>query len=179
MSEEFKNKNRIAKEQEVAELTEKIGKASSVVLADYKGLSVKEVTELRSLLRENGVESRVAKNTLINLAIKDMDLEDLKPYLNGPTAIAISYDNPVAPAKMITEFNKKTKKLEIKAGVVEGRFIDENGVKDLASLPSKEELIAKTLGTLNAPITSFVSVLSGTVRNLLYALNAIQEQKAE
>lgn len=166
------------KKQVVQELTEKVKSAQSIVLADYRGLTVEQDTALRNALRTAGVEYKVVKNTLTSLAMKANGLEGLDSYLNGPTAMAISSTDAIAPAKVLSEYAKKFEKLELKAGVVEGKVIDVNGIKALAELPSREVLIAKMLGSFNAPITGFVNVLNGNVRGLVVALNAIAEQKA-
>lgn len=162
----------------VAELTEKVKSAQSLILADYRGLTVEQDTALRNALRAAGVEYKVVKNTLTALAMKENGLEGLDSFLNGPTAMAISSTDAVAPAKVLSEFAKKFEKLELKVGVVEGKVIDLNGIKALAELPSREVLIAKVLGGFNAPISGLVNVLNGNMRGLVVALNAIAEQKA-
>jgi large subunit ribosomal protein L10 len=167
------------KKKIVKELTQKIKESKAMVLTDYRGLTVEQDTELRTALRKAGVEYRVVKNTLTRFAIKENGLEGLDPYLNGPTAIAISDTDPVAPAKVLSEYAKKYEKLELKAGVVEGRIIDINGIKSLADLPPREVLIAKVLGGFNAPLAGLVNVLNGNIRGLVVALNAIAEQKAQ
>jgi len=165
------------KAQVVAEIKEKLTGYSSAILIDYRGLTVEEVTQLRKEFRNNGVDYKVYKNTLTEIAAKEVGLDDLIPFLKGPTAIAFGVKDPVAPAKVLTESMKKLKKMEFKAGVVEGKVIDVNGIKALAELPSREELIAKMLGSMNAPISGLVTVLGGTIRSLLYALNAVKEKK--
>jgi large subunit ribosomal protein L10 len=165
------------KKEVVKALTEKISAAKALVLADYRGLTVEQDTELRSALRKAGVEYKVVKNTLTKFAAKENGLEELDPFLNGPTALALSDSDPVAPAKVLSEYAKKYDKLELKVGVVEGKVIDINGIKALADLPPREVLIAKALGGLNAPISGFVNVLNGNIRGLVVALNAIREQK--
>ena len=165
------------KKQVVTDLTEKIKSAQSIVLADYRGLTVEQDTELRNALRNAGVEYKVVKNTLTSLAMKESGIE-LDDFLTGPTAMAISSADAVAPAKVLAEFSKKFEKLELKVGVVEGKVIDIDGIKALAELPSREVLIAKVLGGFNAPISGFVNVLNGNMRGLVVALNAIAEQKA-
>jgi len=167
-----------SKKKLVEEIKEKISESQGIVLVDYRGLNVEEDTELRNQFRKAGVEYKVYKNTMMRFAFKDLGLEDFNKYLVGPSAIAYSKD-PVAPAKITNEFAKKHKNLEIKAGVVDGKVIDINGVKSLADLPSKEVLVAKVLGGLNGPISGFVNVLQGNMRNLVYALNAIAEQKQQ
>lgn len=166
------------KKEIVNELTEKIKAAKAIVLADYRGLTVEQDTELRSALRKAGVDYKVVKNTLTRFAAKENGLDGLDSFLNGPTAMAISTNDPVAPAKVLAEFAKKYDKLELKVGVIEGKVIDVNGVKALAELPPREVLIARVLAGFNAPITGFVNVLNGNIRGLVCALNAIAEQKA-
>jgi large subunit ribosomal protein L10 len=168
---------RIAKEQVVNEIKEKFQRAEAVVLVDYRGLNVAEVTELRKRFREAGADYKVYKNTLMTRALTELGIEGLNPYLTGPNAIALGYDDPVVPAKIISEFAKDHDKLEIKAGMISGKVIGAEGIKSLASLPSKEVLVAQVLGGLNAPITGLVNVLQGNIRNLVYALNAIAEKK--
>ncbi|HHY82847.1 MAG TPA: 50S ribosomal protein L10 [Clostridiales bacterium] len=165
------------KAQVVAEIKEKLTGYSSAILIDYRGLTVEEVTQLRKEFRNSGVDYKVYKNTLTEIAAKEVGLDGLIPFLKGPTAIAFGVKDPVAPAKVLTESMKKLKKMEFKAGVVEGKVIDVDGIKALADLPSREELIAKMLGSMNAPISGLVTVLGGTIRSLLYALNAIKEAK--
>lgn len=170
--------NRLAKEQIVNEIKEKLENAVSLVLVDYRGLNVEEVTELRKKSREAGVEYKVYKNTLMTRALKELGIEGLESYLEGPNAIAFGYDDPVTPAKIISEFAKGHEKLEIKAGMVEKKLLSLEEVKALADLPSKEVLVAQVLGGLNAPITGFVNVLQANIRNLVYALDAIREKKS-
>ncbi|MDI6785175.1 MAG: 50S ribosomal protein L10 [bacterium] len=150
----------------INDLRNKLDSASLSILTDFRGLNVKEISELRNRLRDNGVEYKVIKNTLVKLAVKDINLSSLNEYLIGPTAIAIDANDTVSLAKTLIEFNKKYKKLEIKAGILQGHIIEANKVKDLASLPSKEVLLAKLAMTLNSPM-----------RGLLICLEAIKEQK--
>lgn len=164
------------KVQLVQEIKEKLSSSSSSVLIDYKGITVEEANELRKECREAGVDYKVYKNTLITIAARELGLEELEPHLVGPTAIAFGLEDPVAPAKVLSSNIDKLKKMEFKAGVLEGEVIDKETVEALAKLPSKEELIAKMIGSLNAPVYGVANVLSGTMRSLLYALNAIIEQ---
>lgn len=166
-----------AKIQNVEEIKEKIEKAQAVVLVDYRGLNVEELTELRSKYREAGIDYKVYKNTMMRFAFKDSGLEKFNEFLKGPSAIAFGYDDPVQAAKITSEFAKEHGKLEIKAGIVDGEIIDVDGVKSLASLPSREVLIAKALGGINAPIQGFANVLQGTIRSLATVLNAIAEEQ--
>ena len=143
----------------VAEISEVIKDAQSVVLVDYRGLTVEEDTALRKQLREAGVNYKVYKNTLMNFAFKGTDFEALAPYLNGPSAIAVSTEDATAPARVLAEFAKKAKNLEIKAGVVEGTFYDAKGMQAVADIPSRDVLISRLLGSLQSPITNFARVI--------------------
>ena len=143
----------------VAEISEVIKDAQSVVLVDYRGLTVEEDTALRKQLREAGVNYKVYKNTLMNFAFKGTDFEALAPYLNGPSAIAVSTEDATAPARVLAEFAKKAPKLEIKAGVVEGNYYDAKGMEAISSIPSRDVLISKLLGSLQSPITNFARVI--------------------
>jgi large subunit ribosomal protein L10 len=161
----------------VGDISSKMKAAKAMVFADYRGLTVEQDTELRNALRKAGVEYKVVKNTLTRLAANENGLEGLDSFLNGPTAMASSDKDPVAPAKVLNEYAKKYEKLELKVGVVEGKIIDIDGIKSLADLPSREVLIARVLGGFNAPISGFVNVLNGNLRGLVVALKAIADQK--
>lgn len=174
----MKEKTLRVKSQNVEEIKEKIGKAQSVVLVDYRGLNVEQLTELRSQYRNANVDYKVYKNTMMRIAFKDLGLENFNEFLKGPSAIAFGYDDPVGAAKITAEFAKTNPKLEVKAGIVDGKVIDVDGVNSLASLPSREVLVAQVLGGLNAPIQGFANVLQGTIRSLAIVLNAIAEEKA-
>lgn len=170
-------KSKSEKEVLLQELKEKFEGSKVAVFADYRGLNVAEATKLRRRLREAGCEFKVAKNTLTSLATKQIGLEGLDPYLEGPMAIAFGTD-PVAPAKVLSEFIRETKKMEIKAGVLEGKVIDARGVKELAELPPREVLLARVLGGMQAPLYGFAGVLQGTLRSFVYALEAVRKQRA-
>ena len=165
------------KREVIDSISNRMKAAKAMVFADYRGLTVEQDTELRRALREAGVEYKVVKNTLTRFAAEENGLEELYPHLTGPTSMASSDTDPVAPAKVLSEFAKKFDKLELKIGVVEGKIVDVDGIKALAALPSKEELIARALGGFNAPISGFVNVLNANIRGLVVALNAIAEQK--
>ncbi len=165
------------KEAIVQLMKEKLESSTAVILTDYRGLNVKEVTELRKKLSEAGVEYKVIKNTLTLLGARQAQIEGLEDYLKGPTAAAFSVADPVAPAKVISEFMKTHKNLEIKAGILKGKVIGLEDVKALANLPSREVLLAQLLGGMKAPINGLVNVLAGNIRNLVYVLNAIREAK--
>ena len=144
----------------VQEISENIKDAQSVVVVNYLGLTVAEDTELRKQLREAGVVYKVYKNTLVNFAIKGTAFESLADCLEGPNAFAISTTDAPAPARILAKFAKTAPALEIKAGVVEGTFYDENGMKAIAAVPSREELLSKFLGSIQSPITNFARVLN-------------------
>jgi large subunit ribosomal protein L10 len=154
------------KVQLVEEITEKFRGSVSTIVTDYRGLNVAEVTELRKKLRDAGIEYRVLKNTMTRRATAVIGLSDLDTALAGPTAIAFSASDVVAPAKILNDFAKTHKNLEIKGGVVEGRVISSAEVQDLANLPSREGLISMFLSVLQAPL-----------RNMAYAVKQIADQK--
>ncbi|NME84227.1 50S ribosomal protein L10 [Clostridium sp. SM-530-WT-3G] len=162
------NNNRTLKEAKVAEIKEKLQKANSVVINKYQGLTVEEDTLLRKNLREAGVEYKVYKNTLVTIAAKELGLEGIVEYLEGPVSMAFGYEDVTVAARVLNDFAKDHKKLELKAGIVEGEIYDEAKIKQLATIPSKEVLIAKLLGSIKSPIASFARVI-----------NAIAESKAE
>ncbi len=164
----MQSKNRSLKEAKIAEIKEKLQKSQGIVLSEYQGLTVEEDTELRKALREAGVEYRVYKNTLVLLAAKECGIEGLDQYLQGPISIALGYEDPTAPARVLSNFAKNHKKLQLKAGVIEGQLFGEAQINEIASIPSKEILIAKLLGSFKAPLS-----------NLAYLLNAVAEKKGQ
>ena len=144
----------------VDEISETIKGAQSLVVVDYRGLTVAEDTQLRKKLREAGVSYKVYKNTLVNRAIAGTEFESLKDVLEGPNAFAVSADDATAPARVLAEFAKTAPNLEIKAGVVEGTFYDADGMKAISSIPSREVLLSKLLGSLQSPIANLARVLN-------------------
>jgi len=166
------------KKQMVADLSAKLKNAAGGVLVNYQGITVEQDTKMRTELREAGVEYFVFKNTLARLAVKDCGYDGLIPVLEQMTAIAVSENDPVAPAKILSTYADKIPTFNIKAGFVEGEVIDEQRVIQLATLPSKEELVAKVLGSLQAPIYGLVTVLNGNLRGLACVLQAIHDKKA-
>lgn len=148
------------KQPVVEEIANAIKGAQSVVLVDHRGLTVEKDTELRRQLRAEGITYKVYKNTLLNFAFKGTEFEALAPYLEGPSAIAISTTDATAPARVMCKFAKTADKLEIKAGVVEGKVFDAEGIQKISAVPSKEELISKLLGSLQSPITNFARVMN-------------------
>ncbi len=149
----------------IQEISDNVKDAQSVVVVDYRGLTVAEDTKLRKELREAGITYKVYKNTMMNFAFKDTDFESLSDVLEGPSAIAISKDDATAPARILSKFAKEAEALEIKAGVVEGTFYDANGMKAIASVPAREELLSKLLGSLQSPIGNFARVLKQIAEN--------------
>lgn len=144
----------------VEEISACIKDAQSVVLVDYRGLTVEQDTRLRKQLREAGVTYKVYKNTMMNFAFKGTDFEGLAPYLEGPSAVAVSTSDATAPARVLCKFAKEATKLEVKGGVVEGVVYDANGIADIAKIPSREELISRLLGSMQSPITNFARVMN-------------------
>lgn len=163
----------------VAELKDLLSSSKGAVLVDYCGLTVAEDTELRSKMREAGVKYMVAKNNFIRIAAKEAGIEGLDAYLEHNTAVAFSAEDPVAPAKILNDFSKDHKALEIKAGILDGKVIALDEVKALAELPSREELLAKLVGSMQAPISGLVNVLQGTIRNFVYTLEAVRQKKEQ
>ncbi|MDO5301869.1 MAG: 50S ribosomal protein L10 [Tissierellia bacterium] len=163
----------------VNEIKEKIEAAHSIVLVNYRGLDVENVTALRKELREAGVGFKVYKNTMMRRAFNDLDINDFDELLVGPSAIAFSNEDAVAAAKILVKNAENMEALEIKAGYVDGKAIDVAGVEALSKLPTREVLIAQVLGGLNAPIQGLANVLTGNLRGLAVALDAIREQKEQ
>ena len=143
----------------VDQISEELNGAKAAVLVDYRGLTVEQDTELRKQLREAGVVYKVYKNTMINFAVKGTEFEELSKHLEGPTAIAISKEDATAPARILFNFSKNAPKLELKAGVVDGTYYDEKGIQVIATIPSREELLSKLLGSMQSPITNFARVI--------------------
>ena len=167
-----------AKKVVVEEIINKIKDAKSVVLVDYNKLTVAEVTELRNKCREANCEYKVYKNTLIRKAFNDLGYKDFDNDLNGPTAVAFGVDETSA-AKLMSEAAKTyDSKIVIKSAFVDNSYVDKNGAKALASMPSREELVAKMLGSMQAPIANFAGVLSNMLSSVVRVLNAVAQQKA-
>ena len=144
----------------VEEIINNVKDAESVVLVNYSGLTVEQDTALRKELREAGVVYKVYKNTMINFAIKDTEFADLAQHLEGPTAIAVCKDDATAAARVLAKFAKTAEALEIKGGVVDGVYYDQAGIAQIASIPSREVLLSKLLGSMQSPITNFARVLN-------------------
>lgn len=143
----------------VEEIAAKAKEAKAALLVDYRGLTVEQDTELRKQLREAGVTYKVYKNTMMKRAFEGTDFAQLDELLDGPSALAVSKEDPAAPARVIAEFAKTAKALSMKGGVVEGKFYDENGIQAVAAIPPKDQLLSKLLGSMQSPITNFARVI--------------------
>lgn len=159
-------------------MVSKIKEAKSVVFSDFKGVKVKDLTELKKELRKEEIDFKVSKKTLINLAFKEAGIEVNTKAMEGQVAVSISSKDEVAPAKIISNFSKKNENLKILGGVLEKKVMNIEEVKSLAKLPGKEELLAKLVGTLQAPISGFVNVCAGNIRGLVQVIKSISESKS-
>ncbi len=162
----------------VSQLKEAFSDYQVLILTDYRGLDVESMNALRRQLQESGATFRVAKNTLLRIASEGTDVEKLQELFTGPTAIAISTEDPVAPAKVLKEFAKDHDALKIKGGILSGKPLSVSDVESLASLPDRDVLLAQLLSVLNASQTGLVNVLAGVIRGLLNVLHAVEEKKA-
>lgn len=158
-------------------LSEKFSSAKSVFLTDYSGLTVADITDLRRKFRESNTEYLVVKNTLAKLGAQQAGKDGLLPYLQGPIAIAVSYEDPASPARVLKAFLKDHQRPEIKACLIDDEIMPASEASAIADWPTREELLAKLVGSLNAPISGLVMVLAGVQRQLLYVLNAIADKK--
>lgn len=169
----------IKNKDSVKDIREKVAKAKAIVVADYHGLKVNQINDLRSRLSEQGMEMAVTKNTLLKIALKEenVTLGDFESHLKGPSATFFAYEDAIAPLKVLFEFNKEYELPVIKAGIIEGTYNDSEGVKVLSELPGKDELIARVVGGMKSPLVGLVNVLGGNQRNLVYVLSAIANKK--
>ncbi len=165
------------KQQIAEDLRDRFSKVAIIVLTDYKGLNVTAMNDLRRKLRAEEIEYQVVKNTLLTRASEDTDVALIKDYFKGPSAIALSYDDPISPAKVLSQFAKENDKLEIKVGVMNGQVLDANAIRALAKLPSREVLLGQFLSALNAVPASFVRTIAEVPRSFVGVLAAIRDQK--
>lgn len=170
--------NRTEKEQIVEELAEKLNGTKAAFIADYRGINVDEVTRMRRELVAAGVDYRVVKNSLLRLASKGTHAADLGTFCTGPTAIALAGDDVVAPAKILAKYAAEIDTFELKAGVLDGKLLSVADITALAKLPSREELLAKALSSMNAPASNFVGTMAAIPRSLVQVLGAIAQSKA-
>jgi large subunit ribosomal protein L10 len=163
---------------EVKAIQDRLSRAQSLVLADFTGLTVEQMTRFRSLCRSRGVECRVVKNRLAMIAADNADLAVLKEHLTGPTALVLGPESQVEPAKIVVEFAKENEKLTIKGALVEGQYLDATRVVALSKIPSKLELIASMMGSINSPLTGVAGTINGVFAALTRAMDAVAKQKA-
>lgn len=169
--------NRVQKEQLVKVMQRKLGEVKAVILVNYQGLNVKEIQELKKRLREKGIGFQIIKNTLLKIALKNADLSINESMLDQPVAIIWGGEDEVTPAKLTVAYGKEVEKLQIIGGFVNQDFADQNLIRQLATIPGREELYAKLVGTLNAPISRLVNVLQGNLKSLVYLLDQYSKLK--
>lgn len=165
------------KNEKLEEIKKSIAEAKVAIVSDYRGLTVAEITDLRRQLQKEGADLTVVKNTLAIKAVENSEYKPLAALLKGPSAIIFGYKDQAAPAKVLTQFIKKAKKTEIKGAVLEGNTLSPKDVQKLAELPSKEELYAKILGSINSPASGLVNTLNGVARALVRAVDEVRKQK--
>ncbi len=163
----------------VKELVEKLSKAKGIYLADFTGLTVQEAVEFRRKLKENGIEYRVAKNTLIKIAAEEAKIEGLSEYLVGPTGIALSYDDPASPAKIFYEFAKENEKMNVKVCWMEGELFGAEKFVEIAKLPPRNELLSRLIGDLQSPMRTLAATLQASMSKLVGTLNSLKDTKQE
>jgi large subunit ribosomal protein L10 len=167
---------RAEKVQQTEAIRERLQRSGAIIFTDFRGLNVGEIATLREKLRAAGIEYTVVKNTLLGRAAASLGIEGLDPYLEGPTAAAFSPEDPVAPARILQEYIRAARKLELKGGLVEGRILSADQIKQLADLPTKPELLAKVLGSIVSPLYGLLAVATGLQRNLVYALDQVRQK---
>lgn len=167
------------KQEVVSEIKDAIQNSKSVSIIEYRGLNVEEISDLRNKYRAEGVSYKVYKNTLVKIALEELGYEGYEEFLKGPNGFVFSNEDMVAGPRVSVDFSKDNEKLVVKAGLLDGKVIDQNDLKALAKLPTKEVLIAQVLGTLNAPISGLANVLQGSIRKVVYALNAVKEKQEQ
>ncbi|MEA2064804.1 MAG: 50S ribosomal protein L10 [Patescibacteria group bacterium] len=172
-------KSKKQKDEILNSLTDKLNDAKGAVFTSFIGLKVKDIESLRKLCRDSGSECLVSKKTLLRLALNKAGLKDAdEEIFNDEIAVVFSYDDEITAAKIVGQFSKKCKKLNIKGGILENKIIDLNNVNKLISIPSKEELYAKLVGSINSPLSGLVNTLNGNIRGFVQVLNSIREQKS-
>lgn len=170
---------RQARGEEIERLKERLRKAKSMVLTDYRGLTVADITALRQALREASAEYRVVKNSLTQRAIRDLGIGELEPYLKGPTALAFSSGDLVATAKVLTAFSKKLPVLQVKAGLIDGQVFPREEVLAMAELPPREVMVARLVGVMAAPLRGLLATLSGPLRGLVVGLDQVRQKREQ
>jgi large subunit ribosomal protein L10 len=170
---------KVEKEKTVDELREKLSLTKSLFLTDFRGLNVDQMTDLRRNLKEKKAEYRITKNSLIRLAARESRFEGVLDYLKGPTGLVFSFEDPVSPAKVLYEIHKKVEKPKIKIIWMEGKLLDENHLKSLAALPSKDVILTQIVFGLNSPLANLVGTLQGVMRNFVGVLDAVREARSK
>lgn len=168
---------REAKEKMLEEVTEELKQADLVIITNYRGLNVQSINKLRGELRKENCRYKITKNTMNRLACRQAGVEELENFFEGPVAIAYSSDDPVAAAKVFKDFAKEHESFEIKGGMLSGQLLDSSAIKALGDIPPREELLARVVGGFQAPISGLVGALHGNMRQLVYTLDAVREQK--
>jgi large subunit ribosomal protein L10 len=167
----------------VRNLVERLRGAKAIILVDYKGINIEQVNELRNRFRNDGVDYLVQKNTLLKIALNELEITELDDYLIGPTAVAICLEEEVAPARVLAQFTKEVMEdagvPSFKVGYVAGHVLGQEELKALASLPTRDELLGRVLGSMTAPLTGFMAVNHGIIRKFLYAVDAIIDKQAD
>jgi large subunit ribosomal protein L10 len=167
----------------VKNLVERLRGAKAIVLVDYKGINIEQVNELRNRFRNDNVDYLVQKNTLLKIALNELGITELDDHLKGPTAVAICLDDEVSPARVVAKFKKEVMEdadfPNFKVGYVAGHVYGQAELADLASLPTRDELLAKVLGSMTAPLTGFMAVNQGIIRKFIYAVDAIKDKQAD
>ena len=163
----------------VTEIREKIENSRIAIVTDYRGLKVNQLQELRKGLVESESNAKVYKNTLVKIALRDLDIDFPEEYFSGPTMVIVSTGDSAKAAKTVVNFNKQNEALHLKGGILDNKSIDDKVVLELSKLPSREELVAQTIAGIKSPITNFVMNMSSPIRGFIYALNAIQNKKQE
>jgi large subunit ribosomal protein L10 len=166
------------KDEKIAKIKENVDKAQVAIVTEYKGMTVEEITKLRRALQKDGGDYMVTKNTLAKIALKDTPYEVLTEKLTGPIAIAFGFEDPVSPAKALSKFIKETKKGTVVAAALDGKLLSAEEAKALAEIPSKEEIYAKMLGSINSPATGIVGAINAVMASLTRAVAAVRDKKA-
>ena len=164
--------------EQIRELSNSFEKAKAIYFTEYHGLNVEQITKLRSMFFKENIDFKVAKNTLIRIVLKDSKINNLDKLLSGSTAIAIAYDEPVSPAKVINKFNENSDLPTVKGILFEGEYFDGDQFKRFANLPNKEELVSKFAMIINAPMSKFASTISSPMQNLAGVLNSLKQSKS-
>ena len=169
--------NKLKKAEEVKALAEKFNKAKGIVFTNFTGLTVEDTTDFRKKVSKSGMEYKVIKNNIILRALKEVNLEDIQKFIDGPTGVVLSFDDPVITAKLVSEFSKAHVNLKVRAGIVEGKSVVTAQISVIAGLPSKDILLGKVVGGMKAPLYKLVYVLNANVQKVVGTLDAIKKQK--